>query len=388
MFLIKNLLPLKWDILQHKKYSAGIFLITIIISIFVLNSFLMSNIFASEEVGLYEITTRPNLDIPHAVNGSGYNGNPLLNITTLYENCPEELAIVIHGFNTNESQAEERFDRVKMSLEHNKYFIPLIGLSWNSNTNWTEAKIMAKENGPKLAHFIISLMESCKNDPHNKILKIKLIGYSLGARVVLSTLENLHANQLWNNNNFKIESVHLLGAALDNEEVSTKIVDIVSDPNNMNDVVKKFAYGNAIQEEVNFFYNLYSTEDEIYQPKPASVTYPSLEKDRALGLTGYQKFSYNIPSSSLSLPTNYVEINVRDEIPPICDSDADGNSELPIQIGQIIKRGDNHGGYIGFRSTENKTILEDDGAINIIVNNWEKEEPLINEYDTDQTVKC
>jgi hypothetical protein len=36
----------------------------------------------------------------------------------------------------------------------------------------------------------------------------------------------------------------------------------------------------------------------------------------------------------------------------------------------IIARGDNHGGYFGFRDTENDTRLVDDGAMNVVVDNW------------------
>ncbi|HET6800603.1 MAG TPA: hypothetical protein VFH25_08575 [Nitrososphaeraceae archaeon] len=32
--------------------------------------------------------------------------------------------------------------------------------------------------------------------------------------------------------------------------------------------------------------------------------------------------------------------------------------------------GDNHGGYIGFRDSNNINQLKDDGAINIVVKNW------------------
>ena len=41
---------------------------------------------------------------------------------------------------------------------------------------------------------------------------IRLLAHSLGARVVLSNLESLHENKTWNNNNFTIKSVDLLGA--------------------------------------------------------------------------------------------------------------------------------------------------------------------------------
>ena len=50
-----------------------------------------------------------------------------------------------------------------MSLENNSYSSPLIGLSWPSDTLWPAAKLIAKENGPKLANFIIDYVDTCKH---------------------------------------------------------------------------------------------------------------------------------------------------------------------------------------------------------------------------------
>jgi hypothetical protein len=38
----------------------------------------------------------------------------------------------VHGWALNETQAKERFDRVKLSLENknNSYIIPIVGYSW------------------------------------------------------------------------------------------------------------------------------------------------------------------------------------------------------------------------------------------------------------------
>ena len=52
----------------------------------------------------------------------------------------------------------------------------------------------------------------------------------MGARVTLSTLESLYKNQEWNNKNFKIASVHLMGAAVDDEEATKSPSYITADP--------------------------------------------------------------------------------------------------------------------------------------------------------------
>ena len=122
---------------------------------------------------------------------------------------------MVHGWAINEVELKERLDRVKMSLENNTYTnISLVGFSWRSDTPWIGAKLIAKENGPNLADFILGLKKMCKEAA--KDVKIRLVGHSLGARVILSSLDSLNKNPVWKIKGFKIESVHLLGSAVDN----------------------------------------------------------------------------------------------------------------------------------------------------------------------------
>jgi hypothetical protein len=72
-----------------------------------------------------------------------------------------------------------------------------------------------------------------------------------------------------------------------------------------------------------------------------------------------------------------MQINVQDEILPICDADGDGEPDFPLATNMDIVRGDNHGGYFGFRDVENNTRLVDDGAISIVVDNWNRIKPGI-----------
>ena len=48
----------------------------------------------------------------------------------------------------------------------------------------------------------------------------------------LADLDSLHENETWNKNNFTIKSVDLLGATVDDEEVSTNPQDILIDQTN------------------------------------------------------------------------------------------------------------------------------------------------------------
>ncbi len=171
---------------------------------------------SSASIPVYEITTR---DVEFSFqgvkegNGSGYGNYELGDIQNLYESCPNEIAIFVHGWHVDETEARERLDRVKMSLENQNYsIIPLVGLSWHSDTEWLAAQFIAKWNGPLLADFIANLMDKCTQNqqPGREDLKIRLIGHSLGARLVLSALDSLHKNATttWNEGNFKIASVH------------------------------------------------------------------------------------------------------------------------------------------------------------------------------------
>ena len=170
-------------------------------------------------IPIYEITTRGGLASPASVSGNGYGDRyPLLDVEELFGSCPDEIAIFVHGWGLSETDVKERIDRLKMSLEHNGYFVPLVSLSWDSNVQWDAAKSNAVQDGPKLGHFILDYMNTCRTDL-GKDVNVRLIAHSMGSRVVLSALNNLNMNESWNNNNFKIRSVHLVGAAVDDEEV-------------------------------------------------------------------------------------------------------------------------------------------------------------------------
>lgn len=139
--------------------------------------------------------------------------------------CPAEIEIIIHGWAISQDMATERFDRARISLNNNSYNMPVIGFSWDSNTRiqpdpagWTIANLIAKENGPKLAQFILDFMDRCTNSTSHS--KVRIVAHSLGSRVALSALDSLHNNREWKNKNFKITSVHLLGAGVDDEEVA------------------------------------------------------------------------------------------------------------------------------------------------------------------------
>ena len=79
------------------------------------------------------ISTRNNFNLetgdlnsPH--NNTDYNATD--NIPGLKsENCPSEIAIYVHGVWANSKEANEQLDRVKLSLIHTHYLIPVVSFS-------------------------------------------------------------------------------------------------------------------------------------------------------------------------------------------------------------------------------------------------------------------
>ena len=249
--------------------------------------------------------------------------------------CPPEIAIYVHGVWANEREANEQLDRVKLSLDYNHYIIPLIGFSWDSNTEisphgWVIAKIISNQNGPKFAHFISNFKDRCQST------NIRIIGHSLGASVVNSTLVSLNNNSRWKNSGFTITSVHLLAAAINSDTPS------INTP-----------FGAAIERVVNKFYIVYDPKDDLL-----SIDYPANENHAALGLIG--------ADFTVIRPRNYIQQNVANDLQL---SHANGTAQIDC-LDYLVPPYDNHCGYIGFRDLVNLNSLRSDGVIGIVVADW------------------
>jgi hypothetical protein len=255
--------------------------------------------------------------------------------------CPseKEIVIYIHGAWTDQRSANEQANRTAMSLATNNYTTPLLGFSWDSNMplseeGWKAAKIIAANNGPKLAQFILDFKNTCEDSD------VRLIAHSLGTAIVNSTLISLSNNQeVDTNSDFNITSVHLLGAAIDRSGVAANTT-----------------FGKAIEKIVDHFYNLRNPEDNMLE-----YIYKNVENEDALGLLGIQH--------SLPVPRDYIERQVDSEIPPV--QDADGNSRLDCFDFFVLLPGDNHCGYIGSRGLPPfGNILRNDGSMDVVVQDW------------------
>jgi pimeloyl-ACP methyl ester carboxylesterase len=256
-------------------------------------------------------------------------------------NCPGEISIYVHGVWSSEEEAEEQVDRVNRSLRDSGHQVLLVGFSWDSDTEvsqegWKLAKEIANTNGHKLAEFISSFKEICQQD------SVRIIAHSLGARVTLAALQDLFENPALNN--VRVTSVHLMGAAVDNEQISLDPEDCFQN------IPPLPCSGQAIESQVEEFFNLYNPEDNILQ-----TSYIWTDGDLALGHWGKE--------NGTPEPGNYNQENVLLEIPPL--RDADGNGQDDCFDDFIIFRGDNHCGYMGYR-----TNPWDNGAIDIVARDW------------------
>ena len=159
-----------------------------------------------------------------------------------------EIVIMIHGLRNNKSGALAKYVIAEKRLKTLNYKYDVVGYSYDSNTAGVQYKstalsalkvgvTIAKKNGKNLSKFIKDLKSK------NSSIKIRLMGHSLGAQVILSTIESLAKNS---ENNGIIESVHLFGASIPANSLSPKI------------------HGNKFQKIVNKkIMNYYSPYDDV-----------------------------------------------------------------------------------------------------------------------------
>ena len=136
----------------------------------------------------------------------------------------KEITIMIHGLRNNTSGALTKFVIAKRKLAHLGYKNPVIGYSYDSNTTGAQyilhalhalhiGVIIANKNGRNLAKFVTDFKQKSPET------KIRLVGHSLGAHVILSTIKNLAKNT---KNKGIIEAVYFFGGSIPSDALSAK----------------------------------------------------------------------------------------------------------------------------------------------------------------------
>jgi hypothetical protein len=338
--------------------------------------FVLLVLFSVQTLSLFPGSAQGNVSIASTRNFfSSDNGERIGGTTTLppalsiltSNNCTGELGIYIHGWHADEGEAIEQTERVFLSLQKSGYHIPIIGFSWDSNTEWGVSKIIANENGPILADFISEFKNQCPDD------KLRIIAHSLGARVTLSAIQSLYNSNVNDSLSKPITSVHILGGAIDDEQVS---LDNQYECTRINNPPLRCS-GEAISSVVERLYSLYNPQDNMLTRQvipmcPLCVcpycwnfesSYFSEEGDHPLG-------AYPV-KNNLPVPENYDEYSVMDEIGLNDDGDGDGRCDLEFNgLCTIIYTGDNHFGYMGYRSPLDRSTVTNSDVIQLVVSDW------------------
>jgi len=136
----------------------------------------------------------------------------------------KEISIMINGLRNNASGALTKFVIAKRKLTQLGYKNPIIGYSYDSNTTGVQyitsalhalytGVTIANKNGRNLARFITDFKRKSPNT------KIRVMGHSLGAHVIRSTIKNLAKNY---KNNGIIEAVYFFGGSIPSDALNPK----------------------------------------------------------------------------------------------------------------------------------------------------------------------
>ena len=136
----------------------------------------------------------------------------------------KEITIMIHGLRNNATGALTKFVIAKKRLVYLGYKNPVVGYSYDSNTTGAQyisyalhalhtGLIIAGKNGRNLAKFVTDFKQKSPET------KIRLMGHSLGAHVILSMIDNLARNA---KNKGIIEAVYFFGGSIPSDALNSK----------------------------------------------------------------------------------------------------------------------------------------------------------------------
>ena len=136
----------------------------------------------------------------------------------------KEITIMIHGLRNNAPVALTKFVIAKKRLAYLGYKNPVVGYSYDSNTTGAQyisyalhalhtGLIIAGKNGRNLAKFVTDFKQKSPET------KIRLMGHSLGAHVILSMIDNLARNA---KNKGIIEAVYFFGGSIPSDALNSK----------------------------------------------------------------------------------------------------------------------------------------------------------------------
>ena len=163
-----------------------------------------------------------NLDSGITIKNQSYHLYPKRSFDALIG--AKEITIMIHGLRNNAPGALTKFVIAKKRLVHLGYKNPVVGYSYDSNTTGAQyisyalhalhtGLIIAGKNGRNLAKFVTDFKQKSPET------KIRLMGHSLGAHVILSMIKYLARNA---KNKGIIEAVYFFGGSIPSDALNPK----------------------------------------------------------------------------------------------------------------------------------------------------------------------
>ena len=163
-----------------------------------------------------------NLDSGITIKNQSYHLYPKRSFDALVGT--KEITIMIHGLRNNAPGALTKFVIAKKRLAYLGYKNPVVGYSYDSNTTGAQyisyalhalhtGLIIAGKNGRNLAKFVTDFKQKSPET------KIRLMGHSLGAHVILSMIDNLARNA---KNKGIIEAVYFFGGSIPSDALNSK----------------------------------------------------------------------------------------------------------------------------------------------------------------------
>lgn len=148
--------------------------------------------------------------------------------------CPSRLITFVHGYDKDEAGAAESFN-----IADESFADPVVGFSWDSETgfwlspiNFWDATEIADRNGRKLAQFLVDYAGHCPGTG------LHLVGHSLGARMVLRTVDVFDQQ-----GGPTVDTIQLIGAAVED------------------DVLERFDLIKPVEAKVGQFVNYFNRRD-------------------------------------------------------------------------------------------------------------------------------
>jgi len=163
-----------------------------------------------------------NLDSGITIKNQSYHLYPKRSFDALVGTI--EITIMIHGLRNNAPGALTKFVTAKKRLAYLGYKNPVVGYSYDSNTTGAQyisyalhalhtGLIIAGKNGRNLAKFVTDFKQKSPET------KIRLMGHSLGAHVILSMIDNLARNA---KNKGIIEAVYFFGGSIPSDALNPR----------------------------------------------------------------------------------------------------------------------------------------------------------------------